>query len=61
MRAIGHATPHAWAVGAFMEVIGAGAGLADVATDLGVLAAFAAGFLVAALVAFGRTLRSARG
>ena len=61
MQAIGHATPHAWAVGAFMEVVGAGAGVADVATDLGVLAAFAAGFLVVALVAFGRTLRSARG
>jgi ABC-2 type transport system permease protein len=61
MRAIGHATPHAWAVGAFMEVVGAGAGLADVATDLGVLAAFAFGFLAVALVAFGRTLRSARG
>jgi ABC-2 type transport system permease protein len=61
MRAIGHATPHAWAVGAFMEVVGAGAGLADVAADLGVLAAFAAGFLAVALVAFGRTLRSARG
>jgi ABC-2 type transport system permease protein len=61
MQAIGHATPHAWAVGAFMEVVGAGAGLADVATDLGVLAGFAAVFLAVALVAFARTLRSARG
>ncbi len=61
MEAIGHATPHAWAVGAFSEVVGAGAGLADVATELGVLAAFAAGFLLLALAVFARTLRSARG
>jgi ABC-2 type transport system permease protein len=61
MRAIGHATPHAWAVGAFTEVVGAGAGLSDIATELGALAAFAAGFLAIALVVFARTLRSARG
>lgn len=61
MRTIGHATPHAWAVDAFTEVVGAGAGPSDIATELGALAAFAAGFLAIALVVFARTSRSARG
>jgi len=61
MRAIGHATPHAWAVDALMRVIGAGAGPSDIAVELLVLAAFAAGFLSLALLAFRRTLLSAHG
>lgn len=61
MRAIGHATPHAWAVDALMRVIGAGAGPSDIATELLVLAAFAAGLLGAALPAFRRTLLSEQG
>lgn len=61
MQTIGHATPHAWAVDAFVRVVGAGAGVRDIATELGVLAAFAGGLIGVALVVFGRTLRSARG
>ena len=61
MRAIGHATPHAWAVDALMRVVGAGAGPSDVAMELLVLAGFAAGFLVLALLTFRRTLLTARG
>jgi len=61
LRSIGHATPHAWAVNALMRVVGAGAGPADVAVELGVLTGFAAGFLIAAFLVFRRTLLSARG
>ncbi|MDZ7706289.1 MAG: ABC transporter permease [Trueperaceae bacterium] len=61
MRTLGHATPHAWAVDALMRVVGAGAGPSDIAVELIVLAAFAAGFLLLALASFRRTLLSARG
>lgn len=61
LRSIGHATPHAWAVDALMRVIGSGAGPSDVAVELMVLAGFAAGFLLLALLAFRRTLLSAQG
>jgi len=61
LRSIGHATPHAWAVGALTRVVGGGAGPADVAVDLWVLTGFAAGFLLVAFLVFRRRLLSARG
>jgi len=61
LRSIGHATPHAWAVGALMRVVGAGAGPADIAVELWVLTGFAAGLLLLALLVFRRTLLSAHG
>ena len=48
MRAVGHAVPHAWAVDAWIELLSRGGGLADIAGQLAVLAAFAAGLLAAA-------------
>jgi len=42
MRTIGHITPQAWAVDAYIKLIGAGAGLRDILPQLAVLAAFAA-------------------
>jgi len=41
MRTIGHIAPHAWAMDAWMALIFDGAGLAEVAGDLAVLAGFA--------------------
>jgi ABC-2 type transport system permease protein len=61
MRAIGHATPHAWAVDAFIEVVGGGATLIDVGRELAVLAAFAVGLLGLALAVFTTQVRRARG
>ncbi|MDD9369938.1 MAG: ABC transporter permease [Acidimicrobiales bacterium] len=43
MRAIGHITPHAWAMDGWMTLIFDGGGLADVAVELGVLALYAVG------------------
>lgn len=42
MRTVGHALPHAWAMDAWIELIGRGGGLADISTELAVLAAFVA-------------------
>lgn len=39
MRAIGHLTPHGWANDAWLAIINDGAGIPDVATELGVLLA----------------------
>jgi ABC-2 type transport system permease protein len=61
MRTIGHATPHAWAVDAFIAVVGGRASLVDVGRQLAVLAAFAAGLLVVALVVFTARVRRASG
>jgi ABC-2 type transport system permease protein len=61
LRTIGHATPHAWAVDALFAVVATGAGLTDLGRELAALGAFAAGFLLVALLAFGRVLRSAHG
>ena len=41
MRTVGHLTPHAWAMDGWIEVIFEGGGLADIADELAVLAAFA--------------------
>lgn len=42
LRAVGHLTPHAWAVDGLVATMGEGAGLADVTTELAVLLGFAA-------------------
>ncbi len=54
LQTIGRAIPHAWAVSGFQQVVGAGAGVAGIATELSVLAAFAAGATAVAWIAFGR-------
>jgi ABC-2 type transport system permease protein len=45
MQIVARATPHAWAMDAFIDVMGDGAGPADIVAPLGVLALFAAGLL----------------
>jgi ABC-2 type transport system permease protein len=42
MRVLGHAFPHAWAMDAWIELIGRGGTLSDITTELAVLAAFVA-------------------
>lgn len=56
MRQVGHATPHAWAVDAWTALISRGGTLATIAPQLGVLAGFAAAFLVLATVRLRRSL-----
>ncbi len=56
MRIAAHVTPHAWAVDAFAEILGKGAGVAQVAPDLGALALYAAVLLGLATVLFRRRL-----
>jgi ABC-2 type transport system permease protein len=46
VRAVAHATPHAWGNDAFSELLRHGGGLGDVLGDVGVLLAFAAVLLV---------------
>ena len=58
MQFIGRLTPHAWAMDALDGVIAQGAGFADVARQLGVLAGFAVVLLVLASWQLGRALRS---
>ena len=41
MRVVGHVTPHAWAVDAWIELVYEDAGVTDIALELGVLAALA--------------------
>jgi ABC-2 type transport system permease protein len=41
MQRVAHLTPHAWAMDGFSELIRHGGGLADIATELAVLAGFA--------------------
>jgi ABC-2 type transport system permease protein len=48
MATIAKATPHAWAVDAFAELVRRDGTIMDILPQLGVLAAFAAGFLVLA-------------
>lgn len=56
MQTIGHLTPHAWAVDAWIEVLSRGAGVAGIATQLAVLAAFAALLLGVSSWRLGRSL-----
>jgi ABC-2 type transport system permease protein len=48
MRTIAHVTPHAWGNDAFATLVGRNGHIADIASDLGVLAAFAAGLIMLA-------------
>lgn len=59
MRAIGHLTPHAWAVDALNAVQGRGAGLAEVTTELAALAGFAVGLTAIAALLLRRVLTRA--
>lgn len=56
MRTIARVTPHAWANEAFEKLTQEGAGVPDVAAQLGVLAAFAAVFLALGSLSLRRTL-----
>ncbi|MFK4084901.1 ABC transporter permease [Kribbella sp. NPDC020789] len=56
VRLIGHVTPHAWAVDAWITVLSRGGGVRDIAGDLGILAAFAVGLLGLASVVHRRRL-----
>jgi ABC-2 type transport system permease protein len=56
MYRIAHLIPHAWAIEALNDSIATGAGPAQVASDLWVLAGFAAGLLAIATVLLRRTL-----
>ncbi len=58
MRAVGHVTPHAWAVDVLNDLQGRGAGLADVAGHLAVLGVAAVLLLAVAGVALRRRLVS---
>jgi ABC-2 type transport system permease protein len=56
VRVAAHATPHAWALDAFAEVLGRGGGVGDVLPQLGVLAAYGAVLLAIATQVFRRRL-----
>ena len=59
MRAVGHVVPHAWAMDAWQDLVFDRAGLAAVAPELGVLAAWAAALLVVAAWRLHRALTAA--
>lgn len=59
MRTIAHVTPHAWAIDAFGEILGRGAGIAQVLPDLGALTLYAVAVLAVATVLFRRKLSAA--
>jgi linearmycin/streptolysin S transport system permease protein len=52
MRALAQATPHAWALAGYQDVLVRGLGLGAVLPELGVLLGFAAVFFAAALLRF---------
>lgn len=56
VRALGHVTPHAWAVDAWVEVLSRGGGLAEIAGYLGILALYAAVLLALASLRLRRSL-----
>ncbi len=56
MRIAAHVTPHAWAIDAFGDILGKGAGVPQVFPELGVLAVYAAVLLGLATVLFRRKL-----
>ncbi|TCC16063.1 ABC transporter permease [Kribbella sindirgiensis] len=58
VQTLGHATPHAWAIDAWITVLSRDGGLADIATDLAVLAAFATAMLGLASIVHQRRLTS---
>ena len=58
MRTIGHVVPHGWAVDAWTQVIGEGVGVGGIATELVVLAVYAATMIAAATLRLRRVLLS---
>jgi len=58
MRAVGHVTPHAWAMDAWLELIWEGRGVGAIWTELAVLAGFATVLSVLAAWRLGRSLSS---
>ncbi|TCN42227.1 hypothetical protein EV644_104609 [Kribbella orskensis] len=56
VRALGHVTPHAWAVDAWITVLSKDGTVGDIAAPLCVLVLFAAGLLVAASARLHRRL-----
>jgi ABC-2 type transport system permease protein len=56
VRALGHVTPHAWAVDAWITVLSRDGGIGDIAGNLAVLAAFAAAMLALASMIHQRRL-----
>jgi ABC-2 type transport system permease protein len=56
VRALGHATPHAWAVDAWVEVLSRGGGLSQIAGYLGILALYAVVLLALASLRLRRSL-----
>jgi ABC-2 type transport system permease protein len=58
VRILGHVTPHAWAVDAWITILSRDGGLADIATNLAVLAAFATAMLGLASIIHQRRLTS---
>jgi ABC-2 type transport system permease protein len=53
---LGHATPHAWAVDAWVTVLSRGGGLADIAGYLTILAGYAVALLAFASLRLRRSL-----
>lgn len=45
LRAVGHITPHAWALDAFVDLMGNGAAVAGILPQVGVLLLFSAALL----------------
>ncbi|MFG1813545.1 ABC transporter permease [Kribbella sp. NPDC049174] len=58
VRTLGHATPHAWAVDAWITVLSRAGDVTDIATELAVLAGFTLGMLGLASVLLQRRLSS---
>jgi ABC-2 type transport system permease protein len=56
VRALGHVTPHAWAVDAWVEVLSRGGGLPQIAGYLGILALYAVALLTLASLRLRRSL-----
>jgi ABC-2 type transport system permease protein len=56
MRTIAHATPHAWAIEGFTELIRRDAGVGAILPQLGVLAVYAAGLLSVASWRLGKAI-----
>jgi ABC-2 type transport system permease protein len=56
VRMLGHATPHAWAVDAWVEVLSRGGGLPQIAGYLGILALYAGALLALASLRLRRSL-----
>lgn len=59
VRAIGHLTPHAWAIDSWTEILSRGGGIADIAGGLAILAGFAVALLALASLRLRRSLTGA--